>query len=96
MKNSTHGKMENDLWFPESRGQLGCLTGKEKEAVGGKKPGSISRLSFVYTVICQGCENIRATIWLTRSQIFKRFYCNFNIFTAIIAAVVRKMEPNII
>jgi len=31
MKNSTHGEMENDLWFPECRGQLGCLTRREEE-----------------------------------------------------------------
>lgn len=88
MKNSTRGKMENDLWFPECRGQLGCLT--EKGRGGGKKPrSSISRLFFVYTVICQSCENIRETIWLTRSEIFERFYCNFNIFVAIIVPIMQ-------
>lgn len=53
----------------------GFLSAEANSAVwqgreGKKKPGSISRLFFVYTVICQGCENIRETIWLTHSEIF--------------------------
>lgn len=38
MKNSTHGKMENDLWFPVRRGQLGFLTENGGWGAGGEAP----------------------------------------------------------
>lgn len=52
--------MENDLRFPESRGQLGSFRGRARVGAGMEVgwTASISGLFFVYTVICQGCENI--------------------------------------
>lgn len=41
----------------------------QRKRRGKKKPSSISRLFLVYTVICQGSENIRETIWLTHTEI---------------------------
>lgn len=50
MKNSTHGKMENDLWFPECRGQFGRFTGKTKRR--GKNRSLVVFMDFAYTEIC--------------------------------------------